>query len=564
MAQTKITGAQVDVALSDLSDVTATPVAGQVLRFNGSDWTEANSADGPFTSVQYNDNGALTGSAGLSFNGTNTLVVGNGTSGSLQFAGAGSIFSGGSIAMYAAGGVMSGDSGSDVYLFGGDANGAGGGLGGTASLIAGSSTTGGGGNANVSAGTGSNPGNGGLVTLSTNGLARLAITTTGAWVLGGSTAGNPGEVLTSNGSTSAPTWQAAGGGGVSEPLNQVVVGTGTGADSFPLFLYSNAAGIFAVNSSDLTGTGTPQNAAGGVLLASPKNTTGAGYGSATILLGSTGATGTSSVTVSAGNADGAADGGNVSILAGGADAGNGGAVILSAGTTSGGAAGTIDLKTFGVTRFSVGTQGEFIVAGSAGSSGDVLISQGSGDAPYWGTPSASAPATSQVYSLASASNGTFNGNILGNFSITLFTSAGATWVTPDNTVYTNGFLFGSNGKYRIIIQANIAATATILPDTAIGYGSVLETDANIPIPADSTRHVRFTATTTNNSHGDLDGSGSANANEVGKNISWTDVYHLDAPAGSLFAPSLFAYCPGTPAGTFTYRMVVSIERLSAT
>lgn len=52
------------------------------------------------------------------------------------------------------------------------------------------------------------------VALTTNGVARLTITSAGAWGLGaGLDYGTSGYVLTSNGTGTAPTWQAGGGGG---------------------------------------------------------------------------------------------------------------------------------------------------------------------------------------------------------------------------------------------------------------------------------------------------------------------------------------------------------------
>lgn len=44
---------------------------------------------------------------------------------------------------------------------------------------------------------------------------RFRITNAGAWGLSGANYGTSGQVLTSNGSGSAPTWQTAGGGGIS-------------------------------------------------------------------------------------------------------------------------------------------------------------------------------------------------------------------------------------------------------------------------------------------------------------------------------------------------------------
>lgn len=52
------------------------------------------------------------------------------------------------------------------------------------------------------------------VSIETFGLERVRVTSTGAWGLAGANYGTSGQVLTSNGSGSPPTWQDAGGGGV--------------------------------------------------------------------------------------------------------------------------------------------------------------------------------------------------------------------------------------------------------------------------------------------------------------------------------------------------------------
>ncbi len=51
------------------------------------------------------------------------------------------------------------------------------------------------------------------VAVATNGIQRLLFDSTGAWGLSGANYGSSGQVLTSNGSGSAPTWQTSSGGG---------------------------------------------------------------------------------------------------------------------------------------------------------------------------------------------------------------------------------------------------------------------------------------------------------------------------------------------------------------
>jgi hypothetical protein len=63
---------------------------------------------------------------------------------------------------------------------------------------------------------------------------RLRIANTGAWGLAGANYGTAGQVLTSNGSGSAPTWQAAGGGGSAATPTALgtVYGTTTAASAY--------------------------------------------------------------------------------------------------------------------------------------------------------------------------------------------------------------------------------------------------------------------------------------------------------------------------------------------
>lgn len=79
-----------------------------------------------------------------------------------------------------------------------------------------------------------------------SGSERLRIASNGAWGLAGANYGTAGQVLTSNGSGSAPTWQAGGGGGGSAAtptaLGTVYGSTVTGS------IYGTALGYQAANS----------------------------------------------------------------------------------------------------------------------------------------------------------------------------------------------------------------------------------------------------------------------------------------------------------------------------
>jgi len=98
--------------------------------------------------------------------------------------------------------------------------------------------------------------------LNTGGVGRLSVLSTGAWSLAGNS-GLAGQVITSAGPGLPPVWAAAGGGGVAEPLTQVVWGTGPGVDSDSFFLRDFTTGLFNVNFGAglnvLTGAGNRGN-----------------------------------------------------------------------------------------------------------------------------------------------------------------------------------------------------------------------------------------------------------------------------------------------------------------
>ena len=91
------------------------------------------------------------------------------------------------------------------------------------------------------------------LTLSTNATERLRIASNGAWGLAGANYGTSGQVLTSNGSGSAPSWQNAGGGGSAATSTSLgtVYGSMTASGASP---YLTALGYYAANASP-TGSG---------------------------------------------------------------------------------------------------------------------------------------------------------------------------------------------------------------------------------------------------------------------------------------------------------------------
>ena len=97
----------------------------------------------------------------------------------------------------------------------------------------------------LSLGTGtsiSSPGTN-ILALGTNNLERIRVGSAGQIGLGGANYGSSGQVLTSNGSGSAPTWQTVSGGGGGGISNVV-------EDTTP-----QLGGNLDLNSKDITGTG---------------------------------------------------------------------------------------------------------------------------------------------------------------------------------------------------------------------------------------------------------------------------------------------------------------------
>src|SRR5271165_4193723 len=145
---------------------TTTGTNGQVLKTDGSgnlSWytVSGSSAAGSDTQIQFNDGGSFGADANFTWNKTNnTLTLGSGSPG-------------------AGDPVISGDN--------------------IGSL-------------SVSAETQLLHLIGGSMEFDTGGSVQLTIDGFGAWLLGGSSAGTSGQVLTSNGSGAAPTWQSSSGG----------------------------------------------------------------------------------------------------------------------------------------------------------------------------------------------------------------------------------------------------------------------------------------------------------------------------------------------------------------
>jgi hypothetical protein len=324
--------------------------------------------------MQWNNAGATDATAQMSYNGSNTLSVGLAT---------------GTFIVQGQNGTSTGGA---ISITSGTATGAGG-IGGALNLTAGSATTAGatGGNVVISSGTGVSNAFG-VVILRTGATERFRILNNGAWSVGssGTATGAAGQVLTSTGATTPPTWQSAAvtsaiantaalgtsaaaisltGFSTSSPVAPVTIqaGSGTSGSGNTLNLFGGGAGNLGVAGGAVLiqgGAGASSAAGGPVTIAG--GSTGSGtfgtvtihsdavslaFGGAVNIRGGNGHRG-GSLSLSGGNSSGNThNGGNLSITGGDANgtsnAGNGGNVSIRAGNTNGtvsGLAGTLTLS----------------------------------------------------------------------------------------------------------------------------------------------------------------------------------------------------------------------------
>lgn len=413
-----------------------------------------------------------------------------------------------------------------------------------------------GGSATLNGGDGATSGTGGAVSIfagvgGTTGVGGVVSITGGA---GGSASGDGGAVSISGGSPTvgdggAVTIAGAAGTGGNHPGGAVTITGGTGNGNQPGGATSMTAGSASGGNADggaasvTAGNGNGSGTGGALALTAGSASGGNGLGgnaslaagngngnqdggTTTILSGNGGATGAGGAITITGGAGGATSGaaGSISMSGGTPTNGNGGnitltgtdgvgtnrnggTITLTAGAktgtgtdgnvtaTAGGAAGWFAVTTNAIERLRIAGNGEWDLAGAPGTTGQVIMSNGTGTPPTWQsvqsglflyrenpstptTPVASGTNAVAIGSGATASaTGSFaegdgtDASIWGSkaYGNGSFGTAGSAQqqvfvlrTTTTNAVSTEMFLDGTGGTQRIVLPNNSLFTLDVL------------------------------------------------------------------------------------------------------
>jgi hypothetical protein len=175
------------------------------------------------------------------YGGNNT---GTGPGGSIKIIPGDTVDDGGGDLIMETGSAASGNGSAGNMTFTGGV-GFGTGTGASVSIIAGNSVDGIAGSINLTAGVFSGTGTSGSFRLNVGNTDRLVVQPDGEWNLNGSV-GTAGQVLTSAGTGSTPTWTTVS---VSEPANQIVYGTGSGVTSDAGFTFDSGTDTLTITSA---------------------------------------------------------------------------------------------------------------------------------------------------------------------------------------------------------------------------------------------------------------------------------------------------------------------------
>lgn len=346
------------------------------------------------TSTFKGGNASGTGTAGAaSITGGNT--TGSGSGGNIALNGGTSgTGPGGPINLTGGnGGVGAGGSGGNIALAGGVGNSSA--PGGTVSLTGGATTSGLGGDIIISGGAAPS-GTRGNIKLSAGATELFRILPNGALSIGasGTNYGTSGQVLISQGNA-APIWSNA-----TASLTSTQVGYGNASNILTgssTFTYNPTTGALTFNPGtvaspafSLLKAASSTTAPASITLRGGDTSSGSDQGGETALVGGTGGIGgTVSLLGGSGSSHPSGNGGRITLTGGpGNGGGNGGEVTISGGSTPSGLAGHINFNTTNIERLRILANGAWSIGPSGnnyGTSGQVLISQGNGAAPVWGT-----------------------------------------------------------------------------------------------------------------------------------------------------------------------------------
>ena len=306
---------------------------------------------------------------------------------------------------------------------------------------------------------------GGYIHVLTAGTERFRILNSGAWSVGsaGTDTGTSGQVLTSTGTTTPPTWQATGASVPALTATRIAFGSaGNSLTSSTDFTFETASRTLSVGNStsgvinngsdggDLRLTTISSVSTAGAIVINPGNSTSSSPANVTISAGSStassgsgghlflnGGTGSGTGASASGgsafvrggsstNGTGANAGGDATLEGGAANqsGGTSGDAIIMGGTGAAGSIGGIISLWTGpsnteVERLRIANNGAWGLAGANyGTSGQVLTSAGSTAAPTWATPTtiSGSIAESQVTDGALLARNAGNETITGTWS----------------------------------------------------------------------------------------------------------------------------------------------------
>lgn len=296
--------------------------------------------------------------------------------------------------------------------------------------------------------------------------------------------------------------------GVAEPVTQVVFGTGSGIDSSSTFTYDVTTGAFVVqpgsvaapSSTIIRGASNSGTGAGAsVYLYSGSSADGDG---GTLYLISSPGVGTDRsggiLQLQSGAATGIGTGGSVNLTAGAGVSGAGGDITITAGSSSAGNTGNISLRTQasgatpgyfrvstnGVERLKITGAGEWQLAGSGGTSGNILTSNGPGVPPTW---QSSVAGTVFSVALSAPVEFTVSGSPVtttGTLTLTKASQAANTfWAAPDGVSGVPSFRTIAVNDVPTLNQNTTGTAANVTGVVAIVNGGSGQTTANAALNA---------------------------------------------------------------------------------